>query len=597
MSELIGRTLSGRYRVDAFLGKGGMAEVYKVWDPKRSVYLALKLLHADLAEDKIFIRRFQREAATLAKLQHPNIVRFYGLEQDGPLVFILMDYVQGTTLRREIFESKGPFTHKRVLEIMQPVCAALHYAHESGFVHCDVKPANIMLDRKGNVLVSDFGIARMSESSTSTLVGVGTPAYMAPEQVRGEPPTPQTDIYSLGIILYELMTGGERPFTGASAPIVGSFGEKIRWEQVNAAPRSPRFYNRALPPAPEQVILRCLEKQAAHRFSTTNGLLNALLGALSDRKRAGKPKAAVPTPRSQKKLFAALPRLGSVALGRRGALVAAKISGILVVLGVLILVVLILGSLPSVPDLTAQVAPAASAFATLSIPSPKPTSRILPKPTSTIMSTVEVANLVVQIAVERAYLRKLPTFENGAENTIPGGYVRNDTFILTGRTVDGEWFYATGPDGTHGWLYAEHIIIQGGRGIPPPVTGTPSPPGAGITILEEADAGGIFLRISGQDLPAGYRVGPLAAGVYAVGPNRRFLVYVTSRGRVYGLRLGNSQVVEVANIAHNLIAIERNEEPSITLSFVQSGSSTYLVIVEGRYSESISVELPRALTD
>ena len=116
MNDLIGRIMAERYRVDAFLGKGGMAEVYKVWDQKRSVFLAMKILHADLAEDKIFLRRFRREAQTLAKLQHPNIVRFYGLEQDGDLVFILMDYVEGTTLRKEIFQTKGPFSEAHVLE-------------------------------------------------------------------------------------------------------------------------------------------------------------------------------------------------------------------------------------------------------------------------------------------------------------------------------------------------------------------------------------------------------------------------------------------------------------------------------------------------
>ena len=115
MNDLIGRIMAERYRVDAFLGKGGMAEVYKVWDQKRSVFLAMKILHADLAEDKIFLRRFRREAQTLAKLQHPNIVRFYGLEQDGDLVFILMDYVEGTTLRKEIFQTKGPFSEAHVL--------------------------------------------------------------------------------------------------------------------------------------------------------------------------------------------------------------------------------------------------------------------------------------------------------------------------------------------------------------------------------------------------------------------------------------------------------------------------------------------------
>ena len=194
MDDIIGKIIAERYRVESLLGKGGMAEVYKVWDQKRSVYLAMKILHADLAEDIVFLRRFKREAQTLSKLQHPNIVRFYGTEQDGDLVYVLMDYVEGTTLRKEIFQAKGPLAMEWIFEIMKSVCAALDYAHKSGFVHCDVKPANIMIHKNGAVYVSDFGIARMTEASTATMVGAGTPAYMAPEQARGEAPVPQTDM-------------------------------------------------------------------------------------------------------------------------------------------------------------------------------------------------------------------------------------------------------------------------------------------------------------------------------------------------------------------------------------------------------------------
>ena len=255
MAELIGRIVSNRYRVDAFLGKGGMAEVYKVWDQTRSVYLAMKVLYPDLADDKIFIRRFQREAETLAKLQHPNIVRFYGLERDGDLVYILMDYVEGTTLRKEIFRAKKPFSPQRVLEIMQPICAALNFAHQSGFVHCDVKPANIMLHVNGDILLTDFGISRLTEAVTVTMVGAGTPAYMAPEQARGEDPEPQTDIYALGVMLFEMLTGGERPFTGERANTTGSTSEKIRWEQMQLPPPSLKQYNPAIDPDLEKIAI------------------------------------------------------------------------------------------------------------------------------------------------------------------------------------------------------------------------------------------------------------------------------------------------------------------------------------------------------
>lgn len=276
MADLSGKVLLNRYRVDEFLGRGGMADVYKVWDSQRATYLAMKILHADLAEDKVFLRRFKREAQTLAKLQHPNIVRFYGLEQDDEIAFILMDYIEGSTLRKEIFRAQSSIPLERVLEIMKPVCSALHYAHQSGVVHADIKPANIMIHNNGIVLVADFGIARATESATATMVGAGTPAYMPPEQARGQVLTPQSDIYSLGIVLYEMLTGGERPFTGERARITGGTTEKIIWEQLNAEPPSMRAHNPGLPAALENVALSMLDKDSAYRPATTLDVLNAL---------------------------------------------------------------------------------------------------------------------------------------------------------------------------------------------------------------------------------------------------------------------------------------------------------------------------------
>src|SRR3990170_5797809 len=281
MNEGLSGTLLGRYRVESFLGQGGMSEVYKVWDSQRSVHLAMKLLREDLAEDKIFLRRFRREAQTLERLQHPNIVRFYGLEQDGDLAFMLMDYVEGTTLRKEILRADGPFCLDRVLEILRPICAALHYAHREGMVHCDVKPGNIMIDAGGRVLITDFGIARMTESATATMVGLGTPAYMAPELVRGQDPTPQTDVYALGVVLYEMLTGGERPFTGDRATVTGSTSEKVRWEQIHLTPFSPRTHDPAISPETEAVVLRCLEKERAGRYRSVWEVLKALEEALT----------------------------------------------------------------------------------------------------------------------------------------------------------------------------------------------------------------------------------------------------------------------------------------------------------------------------
>jgi len=282
MNQIIGRTLSNRYHVLSALGRGGMAEVYKVWDQLRSVHLAMKLLHEELALDKLFLRRFKREANNLAKLGHPNIVRFYGLEQEGRLAFMLLDYIEGETLKHKIFDAVISLPINFIREVMSSVCGALGYAHAMGMVHCDIKPSNIMIDQHGKVLLSDFGIARMTDTATATLVGMGTPAFMAPEQARGLDPVPQSDVYSIGVVLYEMLTGGERPFTGEYARTTGSNSEKVRWEQINLKPPSPRKWNPQISPALEAVVLKCLEKDPFNRFQHPLDLLNATLSAFGE---------------------------------------------------------------------------------------------------------------------------------------------------------------------------------------------------------------------------------------------------------------------------------------------------------------------------
>ena len=277
MKITIGSILKKRYKVEESLGRGGMAEVYKVWDEQRQSYLAAKVLRDDLAHDVVFLKRFEREARTLTRLQHANIVRSYGLVQDNMLVFMLMDYIDGDSLRELIFKSRGKgMDSAAILEIMRPVCSALHYAHSQGIIHCDLKPGNILIDSAGKVFVSDFGIARNLDSATATMVGIGTPAYMAPELIKGLDPTPQTDIYALGIVLYEMATGGERPFTGETAAITGTTAEKVRWEQLNIPPIPPSQFDPDIPPAIEKAILHCLEKDSRKRFDNTINLLDSI---------------------------------------------------------------------------------------------------------------------------------------------------------------------------------------------------------------------------------------------------------------------------------------------------------------------------------
>ena len=280
MTNLVGKTLKNRYRVEAFLGRGGMADVYKVWDTRRGVPLAMKVLREDLAEDIVFMRRFEREAVNLTRLQHPNIVRCYGLEREGRTAFMLMDYIDGWTLRSEIFDAHGPLSMPRILEVIQPVCSALSYAHQMGMVHCDVKSANIMIHKNGTVYLTDFGIARGMDAATSTMVGVGTPAYMAPELIKGEDPTPQTDIYALGIVLYEMLTGGERPFTGERATITGTTAEKVRWEHLILDPIQVTQFAPETPTSLEAVINCAIAKKIQDRYKNAMDFLQSVDAAI-----------------------------------------------------------------------------------------------------------------------------------------------------------------------------------------------------------------------------------------------------------------------------------------------------------------------------
>ena len=301
MTIKTGNILNKRYKIVELIGRGDMAEVYKVYDRQRAQHLAMKIIRDDLAQDKIFLRRFEREAKTLRDLQHKHIVRFYGWELTDTLVFMLLDYIDGRALREDIFRAKKPFSEKKALALLDPVCKALHYAHGRGKVHCDIKPGNILINKKGEVFLTDFGIARSMDTATSTMVGIGTPAYMQPELVQRKDPTPQSDIYSLGIVLYEMLTGGERPFTGERATITGTIAEKVHWEQVRLKPESPRKFIKKISAGMEAAVMRYLQKDPVKRFTGSLALLDALHGGRSmPKKQAVDQKEGVPaTPRKR----------------------------------------------------------------------------------------------------------------------------------------------------------------------------------------------------------------------------------------------------------------------------------------------------------
>jgi serine/threonine protein kinase len=273
MSDLSGKTLLGRYRVEDRLGSGGMGEVYRAYDMQAQAVFALKTLREDFAEDPNFLRRFRKEAQALQALNHPNIVRLYALHEDGLTAFMVLDYIEGSTLRREMRAHGRPFSPGEAQGYLRPITAALGYAHHRGYVHCDMKPANVMIDRHGKVFVADFGIARVSESATITFSTPGTPAYMAPEQWRGgEDVHPATDVYALGVMLYEMLTGYQ-PFMGEMTQTKGHTREKIMWEHLHVEPPLASALNPRLPKVFDQMLLRCLAKKVADRYASVDDLL------------------------------------------------------------------------------------------------------------------------------------------------------------------------------------------------------------------------------------------------------------------------------------------------------------------------------------
>jgi len=282
LDDLTGRTLDGRYEFEALLGEGTFARVYRITDHRRRATLAAKVLRHDIAADATFVERFRREADVLARLQHPNIVRTYGLVDLPEALFILVDYVPGHTLDTRLHVLRAPLRPAAALAYLTPLASALHFAHGEGVIHRDLKPGNVLLHENGTLLVTDFGIARLLNMASELTLGapIGTPNYMAPEQITGDPVTPRTDIYSLGVMLYR-MFAGRVPFRGDSpAAEGGTSTARIAFEHIHLPPPPPTRFNPELGSAVEEVVLRCLAKRADDRFTSVSALYDALTEAI-----------------------------------------------------------------------------------------------------------------------------------------------------------------------------------------------------------------------------------------------------------------------------------------------------------------------------
>ncbi len=259
-----GTLLGGRYRIVGRLGRGGMGEVYRADDLKLAQPVALKFLPPEVDHDPARLMQLHSEVRMARQVSHPNVCRVYDIDEVDGHTFLSMEYVDGEELG-SLLRRIGRFPVERALEMSRQICAGLAAAHERGVIHRDLKPANVMLDGAGKVRITDFGLA----GATGETVRAGTPAYMAPEQLAGSEVTPQSDIYALGLVLYEL-------FTGQRAVEAKNVAELVRKREAGIAP--PSMIVRELDPAIDRAILRCLERDPADRPSSALGVAAALPG-------------------------------------------------------------------------------------------------------------------------------------------------------------------------------------------------------------------------------------------------------------------------------------------------------------------------------
>lgn len=313
----IGKTLSGRYRIDAMLGQGGMSAVYKATDPNLRRVVAIKLIHQHLSGDASFVVRFEEEAAAVARLRHPNIIQVYDFNVDGGVYYMVLEYIPGETLhdRLQRLNASSQFLSlEQAIKFAGDVCDAMEYAHQRGMIHRDIKPPNIMLDVQGQAIVMDFGIVKIMGGDAHTATGavVGTARYMAPEVIRGEVADGRSDVYSIGVTFYEML-GGRPPFVADSAVT-------LMMMHLNDPVPDVRKFRPDVPGPLIAVLDRALQKDRERRYRTAAEMAADMRRALSAPAVLPAPEATVLTPEDQR------PELSRPTMNRKASEVAVAVA-------------------------------------------------------------------------------------------------------------------------------------------------------------------------------------------------------------------------------------------------------------------------------
>jgi serine/threonine protein kinase/Tol biopolymer transport system component len=457
MRSLIGQTLGG-YQITREIGRGGMAVVYEAYQSALSRRVAIKVLPPEMSFDETFVQRFVQEARAAARLSHPNIVTIHDVGRQEGYYYIVMQFLEGEVLS-DLIQRAGRLPAERAMQILWQIASALDYAHAHGLVHRDIKPANIIVGAGDHATLTDFGIAKAAESTRLTRTGmlVGTPQYMSPEQASGQPVGPASDLYSLGIVVYQMLAG-QVPFQGDSTPA-------LLHRQVYEQPLAVRTYVPGLPEGVDAVLARALAKDPTHRFTSAAAMARALSDALAGRT---VPVAAVSAPT----------QLMAAPLARQKPRLLPILGGLMAVLVVVFGVALLLSRQPRSQPRATQVAIVVS-----STPHPSPTPEMSPQRTKgpaepTTTPGVPRPSPVVPAILAR---RTVNVYSGpGREFSLVSQLAAGEQLDVVARNSEATWYRVCCAEGEPVWVEASLVDFVGvatdvpvATAVPVPITSTP----------------------------------------------------------------------------------------------------------------------------